>query len=62
MFTFLGILALLIVVLIYDLLALIMRLFGFDWPFIPSGSPRPLTKDEKDYFYWQEQEKRKNRK
>lgn len=57
MFTFLGILCLLIVITIYNLLALIMRLFGFDWPFIPSGDSRPLTKDEKDYFYWKEQQK-----
>ncbi len=66
MFTFLGICALLFIFLCLDVLALIFRLFGVKMPFtfelMMKESDRPLTKEEKDWFYKQEMEKRKRRK
>lgn len=66
MFTFLGICALLFLFLCWDVLALIFRLFGVKMPFMfeimMQENSRPLTKEEKDWFYKQEMEKRKQRK
>lgn len=66
MFTFLGICAILFLFLCWDVLALICRLFGAKIPFMfelmAKGDSRPLTKEEKDWFYQQEREKRKQNK
>lgn len=62
---FVGIVVLLLF-LAWDLLALIMRLFGFQWPSIfrslwNGDGARPLTKEEKDWFYQQEREKQRQK-
>ncbi len=63
MLVFLGICGILFLFLCWDVLALISRLFGAKTPLMfemmMKEGNRPLTKEEKDWFYRQETEKRK---
>ena len=65
MLTFLGVCGILFLFLCWDVLALIFRLFGAKMPFMfelmMKEGNRPLTKEEKDWFYRQETEKRKSK-
>ena len=61
MITFLLLLGMFILIAAREIIALFLRLLGFNCPSFFSGEPRPLTKDEKDYFYAQEMEKRRQK-
>ncbi len=65
MLTFLAVCSILFLFLCWDVLALIFRLFGVKMPFMfelmMKEGNRPLTKEEKDCFYAQEMEKRRQK-